>query len=106
MEIGSVSSWANWALSLIAMVIATLAAKSSRNRAELDTVKSRLDAFERQLAVIAGEMKHLPDAGDVHELKLSLAELRTEVRVIVAGVQPIKGLVDMLSQAALEKKKS
>jgi hypothetical protein len=80
-------------------VYAILTARNRRDVGELIDTKNR---HETRLAKLETEVAHLPGVQTVHELQLSMTEMKGQLAVIVERVAPIQAIAERLQENLLE----
>ncbi len=61
------------------------------------------DLLKNRIAVVEGDLRHLPDKDVTHRLELGIADLRSEMRGLSEKVKPIGAMADRIQEAILEK---
>ena len=109
-EPGNLAQWYSSGVSTLSLLIVILLAWLGTRRTEINALKaeqahqsSRIGKTETRLTSIEGELQHLPDKDAVHDLKISIAMLTTEVRVIAERVSPIKAIAERMQDALVEQ---
>jgi len=108
MDISIIGPWlaaANTALTLGVGVYAIMTRGSKDNAVALKRSNERLGEAERRIQALEAEMKHLPDAKDVTELKLAISEMRGSMNVQAAETSSVLRTVQRLEGYLLEKGK-
>lgn len=82
-----------------------LKAAKARFAEELEAVRARLAEAERNVQALQAELKHLPDAQDVTELKLAITEMRGSMNVQAEVMSSVARTVQRLEGYLLEKGK-
>lgn len=96
---------ANTVLTLVVWLYASLTRGSRDNADALVKVRERLDDAERNVQAIQTELKHLPDAKDVVELKLAISEMRGSMNTQAEVMGSVARTVQRLETYMLEKGK-
>lgn len=108
MDISVIGPWlaaANTALTLGVGVYAIMTRGSKDNAVVLKRSNERLSETERRIQALEAEMKHLPDAKDVTELKLAISEMRGSMNVQAAETSSVLRTVQRLEGYLMEKGK-
>ncbi|MFA7604045.1 MAG: hypothetical protein WCY29_13630 [Novosphingobium sp.] len=96
---------ANTALALGVAIYAALTRGSRDNADAIARTNARLDDNERAIQAVQNELKHLPDAQDVVELKLAMTEMRGSMNVQAEVMSSVARTVQRLEGYLLEKGK-
>jgi len=83
-ELQSFSGLISTLLSIGAIFYTWLTARSAANAKTLQQHSATLNAHDRRIQTVEGELKHLPDKDAVTELKLAIVELRGTVKAMDA----------------------
>ena len=75
---------------------------TARNRKDVTELLDAKNRHENRLAKVEIEVSHLPGAQTVHELQLSMTEMKGQLAVIVERVAPIKAIAERLQENLLE----
>lgn len=100
-----VAPWASAIVATIALVISLAAGRSKTLTDKLARHSKRIDELETRATEIEQTLKHLPNKDATHDLKVSIEQLRADIRVIAARVEPIASIADRLQEFLLEKAK-
>ncbi len=73
--------------------------------AQLKTAEKTLIEHDRRIQTIESDLKHLPDAQDVTEMKLAMSELRGAMNVQAEVMGSVARTVQRLEGYLLEKNK-
>lgn len=92
-------------ISLGTSITTFLTSGSKRNAEDLRDIRKQLNAHERHLERIDGEMAHLPDHQVVSELKLAIESMRGVMNVQAETMASISRTVQRVEQFLLEKAK-
>ncbi|MBE0691523.1 MAG: DUF2730 family protein [Aquamicrobium sp.] len=96
---------ANTALALGVWVYAGLTRGSRDNADALRGLRERQNEAERNIQALQNELKHLPDAQDVVELKLSITEMRGAMNTQAEVMGSVARTVQRLETYLMEKGK-
>lgn len=69
------------------------------------TLAETVDELESRVAVIESEIHHLPDRSAVHSMELAFRDLKGEVAVLVARVEPMAATTARVQEFLLEQAK-
>ena len=61
----------------------------SKAQEAVSKLAEKVDAVEGRVAMIESEIHHLPDRSAVHSMELAFRDLKGEVAVLVARVEPM-----------------
>lgn len=99
---------APWFSGLVALLALAISLAGARNKALTDKLarhSTRIDDLETRATKIEQTLTHLPNKDATHDLKVSIEQLRADIRVIAARVEPIASIADRLQEFLLEKAK-
>lgn len=102
MDWGNFAQIASAFASLAALLIALWTARNKRNADTFAEIFARLNRQENRIASLEGDLRHLPDKDVVHQLQLSLQDLKGQMAVVIERVGPIKAIAERLQEAMLE----
>ncbi|MBB4199070.1 hypothetical protein CCR94_16370 [Rhodoblastus sphagnicola] len=102
MDSGTMAQWAAVFVSVTFSLAAMVLAWINRRSDKIEAVEATCDALDKRLATVETEVKHLPNVDLVHELQLTMAEMRGEMKTLLARVEPIKAISERLQNWALE----
>lgn len=108
MDISIIGPWfaaANTALTLGVGLYAIMTRGSKDNAQELKRLEKRLDDSERNIQAIQNDLKHLPDAQDVTDLKLAVTEMRGTIGIQAEVMSRVDRTVQRLDDYLREKAK-
>ena len=108
MDIAIIGPWlaaANTALTLGVGFYAIMTRGSKDNADELKRLEQRLDKSERDIQSVQNDLKHLPDAQDVTDLKLAVTEMRGTVGIQAEVLSRVDRTVQRLDDYLREKAK-
>jgi hypothetical protein len=88
--------------SVSAVALSLYAAATARNRRDVAELRDTSVDHEKRLAGLESTVEHLPDGDTVHELQLSMVEMKGQLAVIVERVAPIKAIAERLQETFLE----
>ena len=88
--------------SLLAVCLSLYTLVTARNRKDVTELIDAKNGHETRLAKVEIEIAHLPGAQTVHELQLSMIEMKGQLAVIVERVAPIKAIAERLQESLLE----
>jgi hypothetical protein len=88
--------------SLLAVCLSLYTLVTARNRKDVTELIDARNNHETRLAKVEVEVSHLPGAQTVHELQLSMTEMKGQLAVIVERVAPIKAIAERLQENLLE----
>lgn len=60
---------------------------------KVDALAARVDTLEQRIGTIEGAVNHLPTREDTHQLALSLADMRGDVRGVAARLEGMEKLI-------------
>ncbi|MGL5166653.1 MAG: hypothetical protein ACRC9K_12275 [Afipia sp.] len=66
-------------------------------------VSGKVELVEDRVAAVEGELRHLPDKDVTHRIELALSDMKAEMRGLSEGVKPLKGMVERVHEALVEK---
>jgi hypothetical protein len=87
-------------ISAVALSLYTL--MTARNRKDVGNLQDASTDHENRLTKLESTVEHLPDGDTVHELQLSMVEMKGQLAVIVERVAPIKAIAERLQETLLE----
>jgi uncharacterized coiled-coil protein SlyX len=90
------------AASLGAVVLSLYTLLTARNRKDVADLHDTNRDHEKRLTELESTVEHLPDGDTVHELQLSMVEMKGQLAVIVERVAPIKAIAERLQETFLE----
>jgi septal ring factor EnvC (AmiA/AmiB activator) len=116
MDWGNVAQLGSFGVSLVALAIAISTAISKNRdaamaavrkeiaeaRKDTDDLVGRLNRHETRIASLEGDMRHLPNKEVVHQMQLSLLDLKGQLAVVIERVGPIKAIAERLQDAMME----
>ncbi len=90
-----------------------LVEKTERHVAELEKATAadlavrdiKIDKLEDRTSRIEGELRHLPDKGQVHRMELSLTEMRGDMKALTERIVSLAGISERLQQFLLDQAK-
>lgn len=88
--------------SISAVALSLYAAATAHNRRDVAELRETSVDHEKRLTEVETTVKHLPDSDTVHELQLSMVEMKGQLAVIVERVAPIKAIAERLQESLLE----
>lgn len=88
--------------SLLAVGLSIYTLVTARNRKDVGDLIEAKGRHETRLTKLESDVSHLPDNNSVNELKLSIAEMRGQIGIIVERVGPIKAIAERLQESMLE----
>ncbi len=88
--------------SLVAVSLSLYTLLTARNHKDVGDLLEAKNKHETRLAKLETEVGHLPGNEAVHELRLSISEMRGQLAVIVERVGPIKAIAERLQETFLE----
>jgi hypothetical protein len=95
MDMGEFRAWADMAQWAVSAAIGLYAWQATRHRA----TNARVDQHERKLSTIEERLAHLPTGADVGGLRVSLEELRGDVRTLGATLQGVRDEVTAIGKS-------
>lgn len=95
----------NTALTLGVWIYASLTRGSRDNAATIAKVRERVNEAERNIQALQNDMKHLPDAQDVVELKLAITEMRGSMNTQAEVMSSVARTVQRMETYMLERGK-
>jgi hypothetical protein len=72
---------------------------------EMDTVKTRLDGVEDNLALIRADIGHLPNKESFTRMQLDMTEMRGDLKVLNERIKPLAHITERLQEFLLEASK-
>jgi hypothetical protein len=88
--------------SLLAVCLSLYTLVTARNRKDVAELRDASGDHEKRLVELETTVEHLPDGDTVHELQLSMVEMKGQLAVIVERVAPIKAIAERLQETFLE----
>jgi len=102
MDSGTMAQWAAVAVSVTFSLAAIVIAWLNRRNDKIEDIDQRQDRLDHRLQRVEADMKHLPSKDMLHELQLTMAEMRGQLGVVVESVRPIKAIAERMQDWALE----
>ncbi len=115
----TIAPWVSLALSLIALVgiiygwltrgektVAAALDKHKEDAAEdaRKTAAAMAD-MERRVLSLEGELRHLPDRNQAHNIELALEKLNGRIEVLATQLEPVSAIADRWQELILEQAK-
>ena len=104
MEWGNVAQAASALVSFVALVIALWSARDKRNADSFAEVFGRLNRHETRIGSIEGDLRHTPNKDAVHDLHVTMAEMKGQIGALIERIAPMRASLDRVEQAMLEER--
>lgn len=78
-------------------------ARFKESSTRIGVVAGKVELVEDRVAAVEGELRHLPDKDVTHRIELALSDMKAEMRGLSEGVKPLKGMVERVHEALVEK---
>ncbi|WP_319775506.1 DUF2730 family protein [Breoghania sp.] len=86
-----------------AIIFTWITARSSANASEIEKVAKAQGETERRVDYLENEFRHLPDGQSVHNLELSLSEMRGDMKELTASVLSVARTANRIDDWLREK---
>ena len=102
MDLGTAAQWSGVLMAVISLVVSVNAARSARNKAEIEGLASSQRAFEARLSKAENELLHMPDKDTAHRMEMAIQRLEGRLEVMDERLKPVAAIASRMQDVLLE----